>query len=649
MKKSLFLISCITANILLADNTFTLGEISIIDADNNNLDSKKIESEQLVSSSKKDITSALDEVSGLSLVNRGGRGEKAISIRGFSTAKTGVFIDGIPIYVPYDSQFDYSRILTNNLSSIDVAKGFSSTLYGPNTGAGVVNLISKKPEKEFEGSFSTQVNFDNDSKYSSNINTLSLGSKQEKYYVQLDAVVENRDHWSLSNDYVATTTQASGERNNSDSENKSISVKTGFTPDDNSEYVFGYSYLDSEKSQPTITDSSLNTEKFWEWPVWDKQTTYFIANKLYDTSSIKFKIYRDDYDNTTEMYDDDTFTGTPSLTKYEDYTMGAGLEYTNFSLIEDHILKAAFNYKRDVHEGYEEKVGNSSTTISNDKYTDNIYSFALEDTIDLSEKFTLVLGTSYDVSRPSTAYTGGTAIETDNKTSLNPQIGLFYDFFENQTTRLTFSKKTNFPTMKERFSDKRGKAWTNPYLNPEKVTHYELGHTINMNNISIDNSIFYSKVKDPIVNVLVASKTTQEQNTGDESYKGFETNIKYQKDELQLGLNYTYLNIHKDSEETVVEVPKNEINMYVNYKIRPNIAINGSYTIKQGIILQNGETEAYVEQGTIKVANLDLSYDYSKNIKWAFGIDNLLDENYEYDLGYPEPGREFYLKLTYTF
>ena len=648
MKKSLFLITCISANVLLADNVFTLGEISVVDKKNEYLDIKKIESKDLESNSKKDIASVLDEVSGLSIINRGGRGEKAIGIRGFATGKTGVFLDGIPIYVPFDGQFDYSRILTTNLSSIDVAKGFSSTLYGPNTGAGVINLISKKPEKEFEGSFSSQVNLDNDADYASTINTLSLGSKKKNYYLQLDATIEDRDHWNLSNDYNPTVTQDSGERNNSDSQSKSISVKVGLTPDDSSEYVFGYSYLDSEKSQAIITDSTKNTEKFWEWPQWDKQTMYFIANKLYDSGDIKFRLYRDDYNNITEMYEDSTFTGTPSFTDYDEHTIGSSLEYTNFSWIEDNIIKMSLNFKQDSHKGYEEKVGKKSTTKSNDEYKDNIYSIAIEDTIFVSDEFKIVAGASYDKMKPSDAVTSGNVISTDSQSAFNPQIGLFYDFFENQTTRLTYSKKTNFPTMKERFSDKRGKAITNPYLEPEEVTHYELGHTITKNNFIIDSSIFYSKVKDPIVSVSVGSKD-QEQNTGNERYKGFESNIKYEKNRIKTGFNYTYLDINKDSEETVIEIPENEFMFYIDYKVSENTSIRANYIIKHGVILQNNTTEAYEKQSNITIANIDLNYDYSKNTKLGFGIDNLFDENYEYDLGYPEPGREYYFKLKYTF
>ncbi len=41
-------------------------------------------------------------------------------------------IHGVPIYVPYDGNLDLARILTNNLGAVEVSKGYSSLLQGPN-------------------------------------------------------------------------------------------------------------------------------------------------------------------------------------------------------------------------------------------------------------------------------------------------------------------------------------------------------------------------------------------------------------------------------------------------------------------------------------------------------------------------------------
>ncbi|MGA1933647.1 TonB-dependent receptor plug domain-containing protein [Arcobacter sp. YIC-464] len=651
MKKSIIAISCICANILMAENTFTLGEILVSDTKNKVLETNKIELEKLEDTSKKDIASILDEQTGLTLISRGGRGEKAISIRGSHSSRTGVFLDGIPIYVPFDGQFDYSRILTTQLSSVQVAKGFSSSSYGVNTSAGVINLVSKKPQKEFEGSISSQINLDNSNTKSSTINSIDLGTKQDKYYIQLSGTIEDRDHYNVSNDFISTSSQSKGERQNSSAKQKSINLKVGLTPTDESEYVFGYSYLDSQKEQPIVTNSSLNNEKFWEWPKWNKDTIYFISNNKLSSGDIKFKIYKDSYDNKVLSFKDATFTGNPGHFDYEDYTLGANLEYTNHSIFDDHILKAGINYKKDSHKGEEKKVkNNGSEEFNNDKYVDEIYSIYAEDSYYVNDKLMIVTSASYDYAKPKTAITSDTQIHKDSNNAINPQIGLFYDINKDSTTRFTISRKTNLPTMKQRFSDKRGKALTNPYLDPETVMHYEVGHNIKKENLSFDTAVFYTKITDPITIVPnVSGSKGQEQNTGEERYKGLEFTLNYKLNRLDTGFNYTYLNSNKDDEEKVTEIPKHQVYIYANYALTNSFQLSANYTHKYGIIAQNGISSEYTRLNTIKLVNLNTKYIYSKNMSFNLGVDNLFDRNYEYDLGYPEMGREIYLKAKYTF
>ena len=51
----------------------------------------------------------------------------------------------------------------------------------------------------------------------------------------------------------------------------------------------------------------------------------------------------------------------------------------------------------------------------------------------------------------------------------------------------------------------------------------------------------------------------------------------------------------------------------------------------------------------VVVTNISAKYIHSKSLNFQIGIENLLDANYYYDLGYPEAGREYYAKATYNF
>lgn len=79
----------------------------------------------------------------------------AISIRGFKNAETistfepkvALYLDGVLIAKNAGSAFDVL-----DLERIEILRGPQGTLYGRNTAGGAVNLISKKPHDEFEGS-----------------------------------------------------------------------------------------------------------------------------------------------------------------------------------------------------------------------------------------------------------------------------------------------------------------------------------------------------------------------------------------------------------------------------------------------------------------------------------------------------------------
>lgn len=83
--------------------------------------------------------------------NVGPRNETGVFVRGFDLRQVPLFVDGIPVYVPYDGYADLRRFTTFDVSEIDVAKGFSSALYGPNTLGGAINVVSRRPERSFEG------------------------------------------------------------------------------------------------------------------------------------------------------------------------------------------------------------------------------------------------------------------------------------------------------------------------------------------------------------------------------------------------------------------------------------------------------------------------------------------------------------------
>ncbi|MFH1680247.1 MAG: TonB-dependent receptor plug domain-containing protein, partial [Candidatus Eisenbacteria bacterium] len=73
-------------------------------------------------------------------VNRNSRGEALLAIRGSPERHVPVFLDGIPLAVPWDERADLSMIPLEAIAGIRASRGMRSVLEGPHALAGAVHL-----------------------------------------------------------------------------------------------------------------------------------------------------------------------------------------------------------------------------------------------------------------------------------------------------------------------------------------------------------------------------------------------------------------------------------------------------------------------------------------------------------------------------
>ncbi|WP_170018749.1 TonB-dependent receptor [Campylobacter sp. RM16190] len=659
MKKTA-LIACSVALALHAE-VFELGQVEVVSklvggSQKSDTNVVVVDSEQMQKNQVKRLSEVAYMTPGVYVDKKGPRAEQNFYVRGFDARRVPLFIDGIPVYNPYDGNSDFGRFTTFDLSRIDISKGSSSVLYGPNTMGGAINLISKKPTKEFESSIGYGVELGKSSKTIGNNIDYSIGTRQELFYVQAGLSFMEDNSQQLSSDFVkdAKGNEDGNRREKSVQRDRKVHIKAGFTPNQTDEYAITYINQKGEKEQPPYAgrypkDKVAN--RFWDWPMWDKESVYWLSHTEFGKLYLNTKAFYDTYKNDLNSYKDKTYTKKTFGSHYKDYSYGFGLELGG-DIADNNTLKFATSYKFDEHKEHDD--GEPVQT-----YQDKTYMFGLENTYRFSDMTRLVLGVSYDTRDAIKAQEYGKPLsggknrlfdfEVGKRHSFNYQAAIKHSFDGMDELSLSYAKKTYFPSMKERYSERFGRNTPNPFLKPEIANHYELGYARSFGDtLRLEGSVFYSKVKDAIGNVMLKNKTRQAQNVDKAEYKGFELGATYfATDSLEIGGNYSYISAkYKNKNEKIYDLPKHKAFAYVDFKILPKFSVYASEEIVSS--RYSGSYEDTKLNG-FGLTHVKFIYKPTENLSIDAGVSNLFDKNYEYREGFPEEGRVFFSNIKYKF
>ena len=639
----------------LQEGVFTLGEIEVTgkaEAEKN-VTVDKIFVEELREFDRDTLADAVTLLPGVSSSVSGARNEQTLYVRGFDIKHVPIFVDGIPIYVPYDGYPDLGRFTTFDLSEVIVSKGFTSVLYGPNTMGGAINMVSRRPEKTFEGNMGAGIN--SDSAYNSYLN---LGTNQQTWYLQGGASYLDSDHYNLADDFTATKTENGNNRENSYQQDEKVNLKLGFTPNKDDEYALSYIYQHGEKGTPPYAGSDPTiTARYWQWPYWDKQSYYFTSKTHFnDKAYLKTRVFYDIFENALNSYDNNSYT---TITKpyafkssYDDYTDGGSVEIGS-SFLPGNLIKLAAHYKQDVHREHNDGKPDQ-------RFEDQIFSTGLEDTITFNTSMYAITGISYDTTDTKDADdVSADGLITDfpkgDTSGVNPQFGLFFKPTEASTVHASVAQKTRLPSIKDRYSYRLGTAIPNPYLDPEQSINYEIGYeNQQLAQMRIQTTAFYNDVSDYIQMIKVADPdqagmtTKQNQNIGEVALYGLEVELAgYLFTTLEVGCNYTLTKSDNQTDESeLTNIPEHKVVTYLKYTFFDRLT---------GLVDAEFDSKRYSSSdgsqiaGGFAVANLKVSYDFGKGIIGETGLKNICDSNYELEEGYPEAGRTLFANLRYTF
>ena len=607
--------------------------------------------EEMRKFNRDNVGDALNLLSGITLSNNL-RNEKMINLRGLDVREVPLFIDGIPVYVPYDGYIDFNRFTTADLAAIQVAKGFSSVAYGPNALGGAINLISRKPKTKFEGDAS--VGFASGNKRQAQVN---VGTNQGLWYLQAGTSYLKSDNFPLSSDFMPTATQGGGARNNSYRKDQKVSFKVGLTPNASDEYAFSYYKQEGEKGQPPSTDPAA--ARYWQWPQWDTEGFSFISKTaLGKLENVKVRLYHDSYDNEVDSFTNGNYTtlktsGSGSVgtgrSIYHDWTDGGSVELESMRF-NAQTLRFFTQYKADNHK---EK---DATGTLNAEFKDALVSYALEDNIQFNPALMLSLGLGQHKLRPEKVFSSSPYSLPSVKTANNAQGGLYYDWTEAARFYATVAQKTRLPTLKDRYSQRLGTYVENPNLKQEESVNYEVGYQGQpWQGAKAEAAVFYSDINDKIQSVFigaVGSSCTavfkcQMQNVGKVHSSGVELGLHSPVASwIELGGNYTYIDLKNISNPTtkLTDVPKQKLTVDALFHIGATADVIAYAEHDSSRWASNT-----VELAGFTTLNLKVVYRPAKNISTEAGVTNLADKNYSLADGFPNPGRMWFANASYQF
>jgi vitamin B12 transporter len=190
-----------------------------------------LDAQQIRALNKTTLADVLRTLPGLSVEQQGGPGGlSAVSIRGGESNFTLVLVDGVAVNDPTNfrgGSFDFANLNPNMVDRIEVVRGAQSAIYGSDALAGVINIITRRPQLGHHQEVHAEVGQDD----YSDVGVGALGSAGDFNYT---LALASRD----DGEPVAGSTR------NTDSAN----IRLGWQPTQAQELSIGYRYLDGDRT-----------------------------------------------------------------------------------------------------------------------------------------------------------------------------------------------------------------------------------------------------------------------------------------------------------------------------------------------------------------------------------------------------------------
>jgi len=510
--------------------------------------------------------------------------------------RTLVLKDGIMLNNGYDGSVSFTGLSTENIEKIEVVQGPSSSLYGGNAMGGVVNIITKMPEKRefilksgYGSSWNRGESLDDLQKY-----YVSYGDKFfDKFHLLFNYGYESTNGfskymnvastqpttgitgWSYTTDTKGNTRYLIGDKGDNTWWDDNIGFKAQYDFSKASKISASYSrirykynydephtYLRDASGNPVYSYTGVSEKTFVAYTgAGAKDINQYNVNFETEIGIVKTKLsfgLNDEIKNwytQAGTYISGGTGGTVSSTPNQNYN--ADVQFT-IPIFTRNILTFGGSLKHDTANTEKSTLSEwkdeTSTLILTNNYggKDITYAVFVQDEILILNNLTAYIGFREDWWETKDGYanqfgTGAFAATYDSRSdsAFSPKLALVYKPFESTTLRTSAGQAFRGPSVYELFGTYVSGSTTysgNPDLNPETVRSWDAEITQGLwKGAKVSATYFENYMKDLIYTTTISSTEKKYMNAGKAESKGVMLEIEQRFDKyVRLFANYTY-------------------------------------------------------------------------------------------------------------
>lgn len=588
-----------------------------------------ISREELLNKGSQNVFDALRDTPGISVQGIGTGGRKAISLRGLDSKHSLILIDGKRLPSSNDSfgpntDYHYDWLPLAQIERIEVVRGPMSVLYGSDALGGVVNIITRKPSKDWTG----QINAlgylnDSDDGAGQQLSAYASGALAHTLKLQIHAAQTRRAA------VADTRAPALSALEGREQQQIGVALDWQALPEHTIklEHTQGQDerWYDTETRREQLYQSRYDIQRQHTalgWDAWLGETNALLRG----------------YQSRIETSNSTTQGVAPTAPQtLRERVLEAGI---NLPWGETHLLSAGAEYREERLQ-HPQLVGGQAQA--------RLFSVYLQDDIELSAPLRLTIGLRQD------------HFESFGD-ELSPRIALGWELAPAWTARVSYGHGFRSPNIKQIAQDYSFAAGmfviqSNPALQPETNDAWELGIHYAQTAWELDAAVFDNRVKNLIdtrFQQTLANGLQQWRydNIAEAQLRGLEITGKWQLNAaFSLSANYQYLEAKDADGERLEARPRHTLNTSLNWQRAGwQARVSHQYLAAQTLVPAGARNmEDLPDYGVWQV---HLRNAITPNISVTVGIENLTDvslaqksANFRHEI-YP---RSLWLALRSTF